>query len=296
MTEECRKASRGSISQINLKFKEALENIGLKPTIEFVLDKYQYDIKIDDILIELDPTFTHNSTIGPLFSEDSKIQPKDKYYHQNKSKIAKENNFRCIHIFDWDDKDKIINLLKPKTLIYARKCKIKEVSLEDTTLFLNTYHLQNTCKGQIIRLGLYYNNELIQLMTFGKPRYNKNYEYELLRLCTKTEYKIIGGAERLFKYFLEKYNPSSIISYCDLAKFNGDVYERLGFKLLNITQPAKRWSKGNKMITDNLLRQRGYDQLFNTTYGKGTSNDNLMLENGWLEIYDCGQGVFIRKI
>lgn len=58
------------------------------------------------------------------------------------------------------------------------------------------------------------------------------------------------------------------------------------------TLPRRIWSKGNKMITDNLLNQRGYDQLFSTNYGKGTSNESLMINNGWLPIYDCGQGVY----
>ena len=45
----------------------------------------------------------------------------------------------------------------------------------------------------------------------------------------------------------------------------------------NIT-PSKHWYHLNskRHITDNLLRQRGYDQLFNTNYGKGTNNEELM--------------------
>ena len=45
-------------------------------------------------------------------------------------------------------------------------------------------------------------------------------------------------------------------------------------------------------ITDNLLRQRSYDQLFKTNYDKGTSNKELMLKNGFVEIYDCGQSTY----
>ena len=48
-------------------------------------------------------------------------------------------------------------------------------------------------------------------------------------------------------------------------------------------------------ITDNLLRQRGYDQLFGTSYGKGTSNRQLMLENNFIEIYDAGQSIYIYE-
>ena len=58
------------------------------------------------------------------------------------------------------------------------------------------------------------------------------------------------------------------------------------------TSPAKVWSKDGKKITDNLLRQRGYDQLFGTNFGKGTSNEELMIENGWRSVYDCGQSVW----
>lgn len=53
--------------------------------------------------------------------------------------------------------------------------------------------------------------------------------------------------------------------------------------------------KTEQHITDNLLRQRGFDQLFNTNYGKGTSNEELMLEHDFLPIYDCGQITFIYK-
>ena len=39
--------------------------------------------------------------------------------------------------------------------------------------------------------------------------------------------------------------------------------------------------------------QRGYDQLFGASYGKGTSNKDLMIQNGWREVYDCGQSTWI---
>ena len=134
-------------------------------------------------------------------------------------------------------------------------------------------------------------------MTFGKPRYNKKYEFELLRYCFSKN--IIGGAEKLFKYFINTYAPKSIISYCDKSKFKGDVYTKLGFTLLrkNIT-PSKHWYHLNskRHITDNLLRQRGYDQLFNTNYGKGTNNEELMRNSGFVEIYDCGQATYVYNI
>ena len=148
--------------------------------------------------------------------------------------------------------------------------------------------------GKLI-FGLYYNGELIEIMSFGKPRYNKKYEYELLRLCTKFEYNVIGGSEKLFKYFINNYNPTSIISYCDNSKFKGNVYKTLGFELKNYGTPSKHWynDKLKLHITDNLLRQRGFDQLFKTKYGKGVSNEQLMRNNKFVEIYDAGQSVWV---
>ena len=129
-------------------------------------------------------------------------------------------------------------------------------------------------------------------MTFGKPRYNKKYDYELLRLCSNTDIRVVGGASKLFYAFTSDNMKSSVISYCDRSKFNGSVYQAIGMNLLRITPPSKIWSKGTDKITDNLLRQRGYDQLFDAHFGKGTSNEQLMIESKWLPVFDCGQYVY----
>ena len=101
----------------------------------------------------------------------------------------------------------------------------------------------------------------------------------------------------MFSYFLSKYAPKSIISYCDNSKFVGNIYETLEFNLLSYGKPSKHWynPKTQLHITDNLLRQRGYDQLFKTNYGKGSSNEELMIMNGFVEIYDCGQSTYIYR-
>ena len=268
----------------NKEFAKLLDLNNIQYTREYPLSGYYYDFRIDNILIEIDPYATHNSTFG-IFGK-----PKDKNYHKIKTDIAINNNFRCIHIFDWDDSQKIVNLLKPREKVYARKCKIKDVDLDEARGYLNQYHLQGYARDSI-RIGLYYNNELISIMTFGKPRYNKNYEYELIRYCSSKN--ILGGANKLFSYFIDKYNPESILSYCDKSKFSGQVYIDLGFHI-NGSHLGKHWynPKSKQHITDNLLRQRGYDQLFGTNYGKGTSNEKLMINHGFLEIYDAGQDTY----
>lgn len=297
LTEKAINANLNNKSQINLKFGELLNNLGLIFESEFVIEHYSYDFYLpgQNTIIELNPTFTHTSI------ETQAYKGKDKNYHLDKTTFANEHGYRCINIWEWDNDFKVALSCKSKQKRYARKLQLKEISKQDANEFLNEYHLQNSCYGNTVNLGLYQNDELIQVMTFGKPRYNKNYQWELLRLCTKSEYYVVGGAERLFKYFIKTQNPESVISYCDISKFTGDVYERLGFSLLRQSLPQKIWSKSNskEYITDNLLRQRGFDQLVGLKlnppeiYGKGTDNEELMLSHYWLPVYDCGQKTFV---
>lgn len=280
--------SFNTVSKINQSFGEWLEDLGLEVEYEFQLENRRYDLHIVDtnILIEINPTYTHNA-YGNHWGV-----VRDQNYHLSKTELAEKHRYRCIHIFDWDNLSKIVSMFFTKSHIGARKLRLDIVGKWECDEFLNQYHLQGTCRGQDIRLGLYLDNELIQVMTFGAPRYNSNYEYELLRLCTDPTYIVSGGAEKLFCNFIETYSPKSILSYCDYSKFSGQVYSRLGFELTTKNSPSKIWSKEDKKITDNLLRQRGFDQIFHTNYGKGTSNEELMLDHGWLPVYDCGQFVY----
>lgn len=281
------------ISDININFSKKLSDMSVNNILEFNLGDYFYDILIPETktLIEINPSYTH-TVLGNhwnSFNYNSRFED----YHLKKTNFATENGYHCINVWDWDDKTKILNMLTPKQKLYARKLDIRTISKEKANDFLKSYHLQGDCYGNKVNLGLFEDEQLVQVMTFGKPRYNRNYEWELLRLCSKPEYMIVGGAERLFKHFICTNMPKSVISYCDMSKFSGDVYKRLGMTLKNVSKPQKIWSKGLDYITDNLLRQRGFDQLFKTDYGKGTDNEQLMIKQNWLPVYDCGQKVFV---
>ena len=281
--------SPNRISKLNLKFKELLDTYGLKAELEFQIDGKFYDICLPEekIVLEINPNYTHSSIPTHWKTSISKS------YHLEKTQIAEKAGYRCIHVFDWDNWDKIINLLLPTKSIYARNCTIYKLKNEVAREFTNQHHIQRSCKGQLFCLGLVKDDELYQVMTFGRPRYNKNYSVELLRLCSKTGYRIVGGASRLFKYATQNFGLSNIISYCNYSKFNGHVYEEMEMKYLHTTPPQEIWAKENKHVTASLLRARGYDQLFGTNYGKGVSNEMLMLQNGWLPVFDCGQKVFV---
>ena len=280
--------SHNTNSKPNLKFEAILKSLNIEYSKEYPIENKIFDFKIGNTLIEVNPSPTHNMNWNPF---NKKLEGIDRTYHINKSTIARKHGFNCIHVWDWDDINKIVNSFLPKEKIQARKCVVKIADKKECDTFLNTYHYQNTCRSQKIRIGLYYNDELVQIMTFGKPRYNKKYEFELLRLCTKHNCIIIGGAEKLFSYFITTYKPNTIITYCDNSKFDGAIYEKLGFSLLHNAVPSIHWYniKTNQHFTDNTIRKYGVDILLNTNFGKNTSNVDLLLEFNFVQVPDCGQ-------
>ena len=291
MTKAYVEGSGSRVSQVNKDFAEFLLTKGITSEFEKLAGWYHYDLCVlDNILIDINPSFTHSVTSGI-----SNFKPKSMQYHYQRYLNAQVNGFKLIQVWDWDNWDKIVNSLRKEHVLYARQCELRELDKKTTKQFLNMYHYQNATRSSLVNLGLYYNDELVETMTFGKPRY-ANTEFELLRLCTKFNYRIIGGASKLLKYFERTYNPKKLISYCDLSKFDGSVYEQLGFEETRLTY-SKHWYnyKTGRHITDNLLRQMGADRLIGTEFGKGTSNEDIMKLFGFIEVYDAGQKTFIKQ-
>lgn len=205
-----------------------------------------------------------------------------------------ESTSKDFVMYPWDN-DICINKDEKQVIIGARKCELKTPSLKELDDFLNKYHYQKTCNGQTYRYGLYYNDKLIGVMTFGKARYTKHAQYELLRLCFHSNYKIIGGSQKLFNAFIKEYNPNSIISYCDKSKFTGKVYETLGMKIIQKGLPRDHyWRETDKKhISQKQLVMFGPDKLIGTSYGKGTNNKEIMLKEGFTVIKDKGQDAYL---
>lgn len=108
MTEQCIINPNTRISKLNLKFSELLTKNNIKHIMEFKINKKFYDFCIPELnlLIELNPTVTHNINWNPIGNTINK------HYHYNKSKLAKENGYYCMHVFDWMFWDDIIKFIK----------------------------------------------------------------------------------------------------------------------------------------------------------------------------------------
>ena len=107
---------------------------------------------------------------------------------------------------------------------------------------------------------------------------------------------------KVFNYFIKNYKPKSILSYCDNAKFEGKLYPKLGFTLEHKGIPTCHWYnlKTKEHYTDIELRQKGFSRLIHKCSAKEDNleiNDNklLMLNEGFLQVFDCGQSRYIYK-
>lgn len=229
---------------------------------------------------------------------------KTQNYHISKSQLCKDNNIQLIHI--WEDwiinkphivKSMILNKLGLiNNTIYARKCNIKEIDSKTCNIFLEENHIQGRSNASI-HLGLYYDDELVSVMTFSKPRVNmgaKNHkqQWELVRFCSKINMRVVGGASKLFKYFIKKYGPDSIVSFSMNDISNGNLYKQLGFKSdEKIThsywyiepKTFKRYHRTS--FTKQSIVKRGWRDKVDNTW----TEKQVMGEMGYFCIYDSGQ-------
>ena len=138
----------------------------------------------------------------------------------------------------------------------------------------------------MIRYGLYYNNQLVSLMTFNKN--SKDNNWVLSRFCNKVNTNIIGGASKLFKHFLKEYPGETVISYSSNDISNGHLYETLDFTSNNIIRAAYWYISYDdytrfhrSTFSKGCLKRMGYDIM-------GKTEAEIMSEMPYWRVYDSG--------
>ena len=291
-------------SKIEYEFKKFVEENNPKCTVELsnrsILSGKELDIYIpsEKIAIEFDGIYYHSELSGN----------KNKTYHKQKSDMCEKLGIRLIHIFEdeWSDKldivkSRISSILKLKNLkrIHARKCKISEISSSECNTFLTDHHIQGSDKSSI-KLGMFYKNELVSVMTFGPLRralgFSKKSEdnYELYRFCIKKYHHIPGAANKLMSFFIKNNQPKSIITYADKRWSDGNLYKLTNFKYVGTTSQnywyvdkfhKKRYHRFN--FRKNILNKKLL------TFDPNLTEWENMKANGYDRIWDCGHLKFI---
>lgn len=267
------------INNISNTFIEQNNNILGKKELDFYLPDY-------NLAIELNGLYWHSENNGN----------RKKYYHLDKTQECLKKDINLIHIFEdeWLFKKEIVkSIISSKLNIYHekihdRKCELKEITdIKIYKNFLEENHLKGFCNADIY-YGLYYQNNLVSLMSFKKI----DNRWELNRFCNKINYCIIDGFSKLLKKFIKNKNPKYLFAHEDLRYSDGDVYYKNNFKLEHISEPeyfyikSKQFRYNKEQFQKNKLKDKL--EFFDLDL---TEWENMQL-NGYDRIWDCGNLVF----
>ena len=161
--------------------------------------------------------------------------------------------------------------------------------------FLDAYHIQGCNYNSTYHYGIYRDDELLSVMTFGKVRYGEG--MELIRYACKDGISVIGGASKLFKHFLVDTGCIEILTYADNNYFLGSVYPKLGFTFDKYTQLSYYWYLhksyySREKCQPKILKEK-YPDLYDPE-AKSVEND-IMLKLGGSKVYMCGNSRWVYK-
>lgn len=306
--------SDNGLSKVNPESNAEIEVKTFIESLGFVTKKHKTAYSEIDIFIEeLNIGFEYHG----LFHHSQFRGKHRKYRHSDNLKYAESIGIYLIQIFEdeWIYKKEIVKsrirtiLNQSPTKVYARKCSLIEYSSLQCREFLNNNHLQGYQYAKH-NICLLYKGEIVQCMTFSdiNTRVNGfNVElkdtYENVRSCTKINYAVVGGFERILKYFENTYNPSQIVSFADRrwsSLLNVPFYIRLGFDFVGIT-PNHGWvmeKYKTRMHRSNFTKpkMRKMNPLLFAEYSDNELTQEKMLEMLDLDIiWDCGHLKFVKQ-
>lgn len=234
--------------------------IGLKAYIESIYDgevtrlndgQYELDIYIPDkkIGIEYNGTYWHSTL------------QKSKNYHFDKSKHFEEKGIRVIHIweYEWNNERQrpiLENIIKNalgvnKNRIYARKCSVEVRESVKMKPFFEKNNIQGF-RGGKFAICLVYEGKIVMSYMFGHCYFGKGkYDWEVIRGATELGYTVVGGASKIWKYFIDNYKPRNCVYYIDYNYFNGNSIPNLGLKYITSQASFKNW-----WIKDGIVKNR----------------------------------------
>ena len=259
-----------------------------------IIPPMELDIYLPEkkLAFEYDGVFWHSDANG-----------KGRGYHLSKTKTCEERGIRLVHVFsnEWNlkreiAKSRIRNMLGVyDRTVYARRCEVRETASGESRLFQDENHMQGHVNSSA-NLGLYLGAELVALMTFGKCRFDKSHEWEMLRFCSKLNTHVIGAAGKLLNHFEKNYRPKSLVTYADRRWSDGNLYRKLGFAFVR-NSPPNYWyfkERSEVLLSRVQFQKHKLARLLDTFDPSKSEKDNMSV-NGYYRIFDCGNMVFEKE-
>ena len=279
-----------SIGEENLASWIESLNVGPIKRNERILNGLEADIYVmqSNVAIEYHGEYYHNSEF------------RGHDYHKQKADIALNKSINLIQVFEteWYHKQEIVkSMIKSKlgiisNKINARSCVIKQLDTDTKNKFLTDNHIQGADRSAIF-LGLYYKDELVSCMTFGRGYNQKSNQTELVRFCNKLDTMVIGGASKLLKAFITQFKPAKLFTYADRRFANSSkFYETIGFKLCGQTVPNYFYFKSSMPQYMKLFHRYNFAKHLLPRklkqYDPNQTEYQNMKQNGYFKIYDAG--------
>lgn len=287
----CPKCFPRFISTGEKEVKDFVESLGLKTEVFKNLVTAEGRPKHIDIFIP-------EKKIGIEFNGVYFHQYDEKTSRKEKTDAAKMQGINLIHIWDieWERKRELVeNRLKAilgcfDKRIPARSCDIVEISTKEAAVFINQFHLQGYARSKI-KLGIRLDNNLIGVATFGKPRFTKDFDWELIRIAFLPGVQIIGGLSKLLKFFSYKYS-SSLLTYADI-RFTPTpaAYQKAGFQIIKQSSPDYFYWKNKQVISRYEAQKSKIYELIGEKFDSSKSEHDNMIGAGWHRCNNVGNWV-----
>lgn len=252
---------------------EKTKNRGAYKTIDIFVPEFRLGIELNGI-------FWHKN---------------DDVRHLEKRELCKRENIELIQFTDLDIKEKIdivmsviSNKLQKNKKIFARNCVIKEIDNSTYKKFCEENHLMGYSAASI-KLGSYFENDLISVFSMGKSRFCEN-EYELIRFCSKIFHSNVGILSKFVKYIGKNYPINEIITYCNLSHATGNGYKKIGFEEVSVSPPNYYYfnKKEDVLLSRMAFQKHKLKSLFPELYSDEKTEKQIMKEADYDRYYDCG--------
>ncbi len=271
-----------------LEVRTWLESLGLQilTNDRTIISPYELDIYLPDynLAIEYNGLYYHSN---------------DKKRHIDKFNMCENKGIQLIQIFEdeWCFNESLIKSIilskigKYNRSLYARNTVFKSVDRRLAIEFLNDNHIQGFIEGK--QYGLFYDDELVSIMTVGKTRFHKDNKYEIYRFCSKQHMQIVGAFSKLLKNIKLLNNINELYTFADLRFSTGKTYANIG-KFVSQSEPGYFWTDFRMRRINRFQTQKHkLKDFLGKHYDENETEESNMIRCGFSKIYDCGNRLYI---
>jgi hypothetical protein len=199
--------------------------LSIKENDRSILEGKELDIVCGNLAIEYHGLRWHTTKGGKI----------SKTYHEQKMLECREKGVQLLQVFEheWKNrKPQVKGYLQSKLglnslKIGARKCDLRVVPKKQALQFLRDYHIQGVGINNTYCYGLYYQGDLVMMITIGK-HHRGNPELVLHRCVAKHGVTVSGGLSRLCKH--AKSIHGVYYTFVDLRWSTGDSWIKNGWQ------------------------------------------------------------------